>query len=109
MWTRCATALTGLTALIALLAADALAQTKTAVGGMVTLKLSDPGGGEPWRAQRQLLRTFDTMRDCENQKESFIGFHVGQGERHGLVTASGKSPVVEVETIECFTLGESIE
>jgi hypothetical protein len=107
---RLATTIAWFTALVAVLATeDALAQTKAAVG-MVTLKLTDPGGGEPWRVQRQLLRTFSTMQECEMQKESFIGFHVGQVERHGLVTASGVSPVVEVESIECFpVLENSIE
>jgi hypothetical protein len=98
----------GLTALVTLLATDALAQSKAAVGGMVTLKLTDPAGGEPWRVQRRLLRTFSTMRECEGQKESFIGFHVGEVESHGLVTASGASPVVEVESIECFTVREDL-
>ena len=100
------TTIAGLTALAALPATDALAQTKAAVGGMVTLKLTDPGGGEPWRIQRRLLRTFSTMQECEMQKNSFIGFHVGQVERHGLVTASGAPPVVEVRSIECFTVRE---
>ena len=40
------------------------------------------------------------------QKNSFIGFHIGQVERHGLVTASGAPPVVEVESIECFMARE---
>jgi hypothetical protein len=105
---RLATSIAGFTALFALLATDALAQSKAAVGGMVTLKLTDPAGGEPWRVQRQLLRTFSTMQECEGQKESFIGFHVGQVEGHGLVTASGASPVVEVESIECFTIREDL-
>jgi hypothetical protein len=48
------------------------------------------------------------MQACEGQKESFIGFHVGQVEGHGLVTASGASPVVEVESIECFTVREDL-
>jgi hypothetical protein len=73
-----ATTIAGLTALAALPATDALAQTKAAVGGMVTLKLTDPAGGEPWRIQRRLLRTFSTTQTCETQKESFIGFHVSQ-------------------------------
>jgi hypothetical protein len=47
------------------------------------------------------------MQECESQKESFIGFHVGQVERHGLVTASGAPPVVEVESIECFMVREN--
>jgi hypothetical protein len=105
---RLATSIAGLTALVALPATSALAQSKAAVGGMVTLKLTDPAGGEPWRVQRRLLRTFSTTRECENQKESFIGFHVGQVEGHGLVTASGASPVVEVESIECFTVREDL-
>jgi hypothetical protein len=94
----------GLAVSVALLTADALAQTKAAVGGMVTLKLTDPGGGEPWRIQRRLLRTFSTMQECEEQKESFIGVHVRSVERQGLVTASGAPPVVEVEAIECFAV-----
>jgi hypothetical protein len=103
---KLATTVVGLTALAALPATDALAQTKAAVGGMVTLKLTDPGGGEPWRVQRRLLRTLSTMQECEMQKNSFIGFHVSQVERHGLVTASGAPPVVEVESIECFMVRE---
>ena len=103
-----ATTIAGLAALAALPATDAVAQTKAAVGGMVTLKLTDPGGGEPWRIQRRLLRTFSTMQECETQKNSFIGFHVGQVERHGLVTASGAPPVVEVESIECFMVREEL-
>ena len=58
-----ATTIAGLTALAAP-ATDA-GQTKAAVGGMVTLKLTDPGGGEPWRIQRRLLRTF---RRCRNAR-----------------------------------------
>jgi hypothetical protein len=103
---RLATAIAGFTVLVALMATDAHAQTKAAVGGMVTLKLTDPGGGQPWRVQRRLLRTFSTMQECDLQKESFIGFHVGQVEGHGLMTASGAPPVVEVESIECFTVRE---
>ena len=103
-----ATTIAGLAALTALPATDAVAQTKAAVGGMVTLNLTDPGGGEPWRIQRRLLRTFSTMQECEMQKNSFIGFHIGQVERHGLVTASGAPPVVEVESIECFMAREEL-
>lgn len=87
---------------------DALAQSKAAVGGIITLKLTDPAGGEPWRTQRELLRTFSSLQECENQKNSFSGFHVGRVERHGLVTASGAAPLVEVESIECFTLREQL-
>jgi hypothetical protein len=106
MSARCALVATiaGLT--VALLVSDALAQTKAAVGGMVTLKLTDPAGGEPWRIQRRLLRTFSTMAECEEQKQSFVGVHVRRVEGHGLVTASGAPPVVEVESIECFTVRE---
>jgi hypothetical protein len=98
----------GLAVSVALLTADALAQTKAAVGGMVTLKLTDPGGGEPWRIQRRLLRTFSTMQECEEQEESFISVHVRRVEGHGLVTASGAPPVVEIESIECFTVREDL-
>jgi len=66
------------------------------------------GGGEPWRIQRRLLRTFSTMEECEEQKESFIGVHVRRVEGHGLVTASGALPVVEVDSIECFIVRENI-
>jgi hypothetical protein len=105
---RLATAILGFTASAALLATDVPAQSKAAVSGMVTLTLTDPGGGEPWRIQRRLLRTFSTMQECEGQKESFIGFHVGQIERQGLMTASGALPVVKVESIECFTVREDL-
>jgi hypothetical protein len=105
---RLAATIAGLTAAVALLATGAQAQTKAAVGGMVTLKLTDPGGGEPWRIQRRLLRTFSTMQDCETQKESFINVHLRRVEGHGLTTASGASPVVEVESIECFTVRDDI-
>ena len=101
---RLAATTAGLAASVALLATDAAAQTKAAVGGMVTLKLTDPGGGEPWRIQRRLLRTFSTTPECEEQKESFIGVHVRSVERQGLMSASGAPPVVEVEAIECFML-----
>jgi hypothetical protein len=101
---RRAATVAGFMASVALLAPQVQAQTKAAVGGMVTLTLTDPGGGEPWRIQRRLLRTFSTMQECELQKESFIGFHVGQVEGHGLITASGAPPVVKVESIECFSV-----
>jgi hypothetical protein len=102
-------AVAGLAASVALLATHAPAQTKADVGGMVTLKLTDPGGGEPWRIQRRLLRTFSTMQECEEQKESFISVHVRRVEGHGLMTASGAPPVVEVESIECFMVREGSE
>jgi len=104
---RLAATIAGLTAAVALLATGAQAQTKAAVGGMVTLKLTDPGGGEPWRIQRRLLRTFSTMGECEEQKESFISVHVRRVEGHGLMTASGAPPVVAVESIECFMVREN--
>jgi hypothetical protein len=101
---RFASVIAGFTALVALVATAALAQSKAAVGGMVALKLTDPAGGEPWRVQRRLLRTFSTTQECENRKESFISFHVSQVQRHGLMSASGTPPVIEVESIECFTV-----
>ena len=103
---RMAAIIAGLVVSIALPATVGRAQSKAAVGGMVTLKLTDPGGGEPWRIQRRLLRTFSTMQECEEQKESFIDVHVRRVQAHGLVTASGAPPVVEVESIECFTVRE---
>jgi hypothetical protein len=104
---RLAIAIAGFTASVALMGTDAPAQTKAAVGGMVTLKLTDPAGGEPWQIQRRLLRTFSTMGECEEQKESFIGLHVRRVEGHGLITASGAPPVVEVDSIECFMVREN--
>lgn len=98
----------GLMLSITWLASEALAQSKAAVGGMVTLKLSDPAGGEAWRVQRELLRTFSSLQECENQKNSFSNFHIGRIERHGLVTASGAAPLVEIESIECFTMREHL-
>jgi hypothetical protein len=99
-------AVAGVAASLALPTTAAFGQTQ--FGGVITLKLSDPGGGEPWRSQRLLLHTFSTMRECESQKEGFIGFHVRRVKGHGLVTASGEPPVVEVESIECFTVRENI-
>ena len=98
-------AVVGMAASLGVLTSGAVAQTQ--IGGIVTLKLSDPGGrSEPWRVQRQLLRTWPAMRSCETQKMSFIGFHIGRAEGIGLVTPSGTSPIVEVEKIECFTIRE---
>jgi hypothetical protein len=96
----------GVAAALGLLATDAFAQT-TQIGGVVTLKLSDPGGAsEPWRVQRQLLRTWPGMQSCEAQKMSFMGFHIGRVEGLGLVTPSGTSPIVEVESVECMPTRE---
>jgi len=82
-----------------------LAQTQ--FGGVVTLKLSDPGGAsEPWRVQRRLLRSWPSIASCESQKNSFMGFHIGRTEGMGLVTPSGTSPIIEVETVECMTIRE---
>jgi hypothetical protein len=80
---------------------------QTQFGGVVTLKLSDPGGlSEPWRVQRQTLRSWPRMESCESQKMSFIGFHIGRVEGIGLITPSGTSPVIEVESVECMTIRE---
>jgi hypothetical protein len=46
------------------------------------------------------------MDSCERQKMSFMGFHIGRIEGFGLVTPSGTSPVIEVETVECMTIRE---
>jgi len=98
-------AVVGMAALLALPTTGAFAQTQ--FGGLVTLKLSDPGGAsEPWRVQRQLLRTWPRMESCESQKMSFNGFHIGRVEGFGLITPSGTSPIVEVETVECMTIRE---
>ena len=89
-------AVVGMAASLGLLPTGALAQTQ--IGGIITLKLSDPGGASgPWRVQRQLLRTWPGMRSCEAQKMSFVGFHIGRVEGLGLVTPSGTSPTIEVE------------
>jgi hypothetical protein len=95
----------GVAAALGLSTAGAFAQTQ--IGGVVTLKLSDPGGkSEPWRVQRQLLRTWPGMRSCEAQKMSFVGFHIGRVEGLGLVTPSGTSPIIEVESVECMSTRE---
>ena len=96
----------GMAASLGLLSAGAFAQT-TQIGGVITLKLSDPGGkSEPWRVQRRLLRTWPAMRSCEAQKMSFVGFHIGRVEGLGLVTPSGTSPTIEVESVECMSTRE---
>ena len=100
---KTATMIVGVMASVALLATSASAQLPPEVGAIVTLKLTDPGGAsEPWRVQRQLLRTWTTMESCETQKQGFIGYHIGEVQGYGLVTPSGTSPVVEVEMVECF-------
>ena len=89
----------GMAASLGLLTTGAFAQTQ--IGGIVTLKLTDPGGlSEPWRVQRQLLRTWQGMRSCETQKMSFLAFHIGRVEGLGLVTPSGTSSIVQVESVE---------
>jgi hypothetical protein len=96
----------GMAAALGLLTTGVFAQP-TQIGGVVTLKLSDPGGAsEPWRVQRQLLRTWPGMQSCEAQKMSFMGFHIGRVEGLGLVTPSGTSPIVEVESVECMPTRE---
>jgi hypothetical protein len=95
----------GMAAWLALPTTAAFGQTQ--FGGLVILKLSDPGGvSEPWRVQRQSLRTWPRMESCESQKMSFMGFHIGRAEALGLITPSGTSPIVEVETVECMTIRE---
>ena len=98
-------AVVGMAASLAPPSTAAFGQTK--FGGVVTLKLSDPGGvSEPWRVQRQLLRTWPRMESCESQKMSFNGFHIGRVEGLGLITPTGTSPIVEVESVECMTIRE---
>jgi hypothetical protein len=99
-------AVAGIATSLGLLTTVAFAQT-TQIGGVVTLRLSDPGGAsEPWRMQRQLLRTWPALRSCETQKMSFVGFHIGRVEGLGLVTPSGTSPIIEVESVECMSTRE---
>jgi hypothetical protein len=98
-------AVMGMATSLGLLTQGAFAQTQ--IGGIITLKLSDPGGAsEPWRVQRQVLRTWPGMRSCEAQKMSFNGFHIGRVEGFGLITPSGTSPIIEVESVECVTIRE---
>jgi hypothetical protein len=98
-------AVVGMAATLGLLTTSALSQTQ--IGGIVTLKLTDPGGlSEPWRVQRQTLRSWPRMESCESQKMSFVGFHIGRAEGIGLITPSGTSPVIEVESVECMTIRE---
>jgi hypothetical protein len=102
---RLLVAVAGIAASLGMLTTGVFAQTQ--IGGIITLKLSDPGGAsEPWRVQRQLLRTWPAMRSCEAQKMSFVAFHIGRVEAIGLITPSGTSPIVKVEKVECFTIRE---
>jgi hypothetical protein len=99
-------AVAGIATSLGLLTTVAFAQT-TQIGGIITLKLSDPGGAsEPWRVQRQLLRTWPGLRSCEAQKMSFNRFHIGRVEGLGLITPSGTSPFIEVESVECMSTRE---
>jgi hypothetical protein len=101
---RFALAIVGMAAALAVPSA-ALAQTQ--FGGLVTLKLTDPGGAsEPWRVQRQSVRSWPRLESCESQKTTFMGFHIGRIEGLGLITPSGTSPIVEVESVECMTVRE---
>jgi hypothetical protein len=95
----------GMAGLLAVPSFAALGQTQ--FGALVILKLSDTGGvSESWRVQRQSLRSWPRMESCESQKMSFMGFHIGRVEGIGLITPSGTSPIVEVETVECMTIRE---
>ena len=103
-----ATTIAGLTALAALPATDALAQTKAAVGGMVTLKLTDPGGGEPWRIQRRLLRTFSTMQACETQKKASSAFTWVRSNAMAWSPQVAHRRSSRSNSIECFTVREDL-
>ena len=100
-------AVVSITASILLMPTYTIAQLPPQVGAIVTLSVTDPGGAsEPWQVQRRLLRTWTTTSACENEKMKFIGYQIGQVDGYGLIAPSGQSPVIKVESVDCFTIKE---
>ena len=81
----------------ALVGSGALAQQAPLIGADVTVKLSDPAGGDPWTVTESYAITYHGMTSCEAQIPNIQADYMRQVAAVDLLTPSGVPPVVEVE------------
>jgi hypothetical protein len=70
------------------------------------VSLTDPATGNVYYADRQSLRSWTSEESCENQKESFSGFHTSAVAGMNIVNSDGIPLEVKMASIHCVIIRE---
>ncbi len=99
----------GLAVIIGALVAanDGPAQTREPIiKARVEISLTDPDTNNVLYAYRLSRLSWADIKDCERQKGKTGKYNVAAIGRFGLVNASGKPPILKVESITCLDTRE---
>ncbi len=99
----------GLAVMIGALVAanDGTAQTREPlVKARADISLTDPDTSNVLYAYRLSRLSWADIKDCERQKGKTGKYNIAAVERYGLLNASGKPPILKIESITCVDIRE---
>jgi len=82
------------------------ASAQSIIRAIYRVSLADPATGNVYYADRRSLRSWASKESCENQKESFSGFHTSAVADMNIVNSDGIPLEVEMASIHCVTIRE---
>ena len=99
----------GLAVMIGALVAadDGTAQTREPlVKARVDISLTDPDTSNVLYTYRLSRLSWADIKDCERQKGKTGKYNIAAVERYGLLNASGKPPILKIESLTCVDIRE---
>ena len=82
------------------------ASAQSIVRAVYRVSLTDPATGNVYYTDRQSLRSWASEQACEDQKNSFSGFHTSQLSRENIVNSDGTPLEVAMASIHCVVIRE---
>lgn len=82
------------------------ASAQSIVRAIYRVSLTDPGTGNVYYTDRESLRSWASEERCENEKESFSGFHTDKLIKENIVNENGQSLEVQMDYITCIVIRE---
>lgn len=82
------------------------ASAQAIIRAVYRVSLTDPATGNVYYTDRESLRSWASEESCENQKESFSGFHTSAVADMNIVNSDGIPLEVKMASIHCITIRE---
>ena len=82
------------------------ASAESIIRAVYRVSLTDPATGNVYYTDRQSIRSWPSEEQCENQKNSFSGFHTDRVKKENIVNSDGTSLEVAMASIHCVVIRE---
>ncbi len=83
-----------------------IASAQTIVRAVYRMSMTDPATGNVFYADRDSKRSWQSEETCEQQKNSFSGFHTRAMVKQNITNSDGTPFEVKMDSIFCLVIRE---